>query len=205
MRVAVDSLPRVSPDGICLKLISVRSLVEHMFVDVSDGRRIPLGEALSTLGSERLRDRADHERVPRHGAALAAPGPAPGDRNARSSCQRWADSKRAHCYLLGCYLGDCHITHRPPNGWTLRLACDQRYEAIIAEILAAMARTFPGSHPTRYGSSSGASDVLAMSHRAIGRAFPQHGPGRKHLRPIELTDWQLARTHAQPGALIRVD
>jgi hypothetical protein len=36
-----------------------------------------------------------------------------------------------------------------------------------------------------------------------GRAFPQHGPGRKHLRKIELTDWQRAITHEHPKALIR--
>src|SRR5438874_310691 len=26
-----------------------------------------------------------------------------------------------YCYLLGAYLGDGHVTHRPPNGWTLRI------------------------------------------------------------------------------------
>ncbi len=38
---------------------------------------------------------------------------------------------------------------------------------------------------------------------AIPRAFPQHGPGRKHDRAIALADWQLALTHANPAALIR--
>jgi hypothetical protein len=108
-----------------------------------------------------------------------------------------------YCYLLGCYLGDGHLTSRSPNGWGLHVACDQRYGAIIEEILCAMAVTFPGGRPTRRASSSGASDVLSLSHPAIGRAFPQHGPGRKHLRPIVLIDWQLELTHAHPGALIR--
>jgi hypothetical protein len=36
-----------------------------------------------------------------------------------------------------------------------------------------------------------------------GRAFPQHGPGRKHLRPIVLDDWQLALTRAHPDWLVR--
>ncbi len=44
---------------------------------------------------------------------------------------------------------------------------------------------------------------MSICHPAIGRAFPQHGPGRKHLRKIELVDWQLKLTHAHPGALIR--
>jgi hypothetical protein len=33
--------------------------------------------------------------------------------------------------------------------------------------------------------------------------LPQDGPGRKHLRPIVLTDWQLELPRAHPGALIR--
>jgi hypothetical protein len=33
--------------------------------------------------------------------------------------------------------------------------------------------------------------------------FPQHGPGRKHHRRIELLQWQLAITRDQPEMLIR--
>ena len=34
-------------------------------------------------------------------------------------------------------------------------------------------------------------------------AFPQHGPGRKHERKIELEAWQREITHAHPGAFVR--
>jgi hypothetical protein len=34
-------------------------------------------------------------------------------------------------------------------------------------------------------------------------AFPQHGPGKKHLRPIVLEDWQAKITHREPEALLR--
>jgi hypothetical protein len=109
----------------------------------------------------------------------------------------------SYCYLLGAYLGDGHVTHRPPNGWSLRIACDRQYEAIIDEIRRAMNTTFPERLSTRFRSSTGASDVVAICHPAIGRAFPQHGPGRKHLRRIVLSDWQLELTHQHPDALIR--
>jgi hypothetical protein len=82
--------------------------------------------------------------------------------------------------VLGCYLGDGHVTHTPPNGWELRLACDQRYAGIIAEIRLVLRCTFPGSRPPRFAASTGASDVLRISHPAIGVAFPQHGLGRNH-------------------------
>ena len=45
--------------------------------------------------------------------------------------------------------------------------------------------------------------MVAVCHPAVGRAFPQHGPGKKHLRPIVLASWQLDLTRAHPGALIR--
>jgi hypothetical protein len=109
----------------------------------------------------------------------------------------------AYCYLLGVYLGDGHITHRPPNAWSLRIACDQKYPAIVREITEAMAVAFPGGRPTKRLASVGASYVLSLSHRWIGAGFPQHGPGRKHLRPIELADWQLELTHRHPEDLIR--
>lgn len=33
--------------------------------------------------------------------------------------------------------------------------------------------------------------------------LPQHGPGKKHERPIVLTDWQRERVAAQPGPFVR--
>ncbi len=45
--------------------------------------------------------------------------------------------------------------------------------------------------------------VLQICNVALLAAFPQHGPGRKHHRRIELTDWQLELTRAHPGALVR--
>ncbi len=33
--------------------------------------------------------------------------------------------------------------------------------------------------------------------------FPQHGPGRKHLRPIALADWQEPIVDAHAGAFVR--
>lgn len=109
----------------------------------------------------------------------------------------------AYCYLLGAYLGDGHVSHRPPHTWALRVACDRQYRQIIAEIMLAMEATFPGRRATTFQSSTGACDVVAVIHPAVGKAFPQHGSGRKHLRPIVLTAWQLELTHAHPAALIR--
>jgi transcriptional regulator with XRE-family HTH domain len=110
---------------------------------------------------------------------------------------------RAYYYLLGVYLGDGHVTHRPPNSWTLRIAADQKYPGIVREITESMSVTFADAQPRQRPAWVGASYVLSVSHLWVGAAFPQHGPGRKHLRPIELADWQLELTHRNPEALIR--
>lgn len=128
----------------------------------------------------------------------------PGARTAPSDPAAWRVPDPAqYSYLLGCYLGDGHVIHHSPNGWTLRIACDQQYEGIIDEVLRSMAITFPGRRPTRFAAAAGASAVVTISHQAIARAFPQHGPGPKHLRPIVLADWQRALTREHPDRLIR--
>jgi hypothetical protein len=125
----------------------------------------------------------------------------PGGRSHRSSWR--VPDAYAYCYLLGCYLGDGNVAHPSRNGWELRLACDQRYVDIMDEIRAAAVLTFPNARPTTFASSTAASAIVRISHPGIAQAFPQHGPGRKHLRRIVLADWQTELTHREPEALIR--
>jgi hypothetical protein len=63
--------------------------------------------------------------------------------------------------------------------------------------------TFAGRQSTQFQASTGESDVVCIYHPGVRMAFPQHGPGRKHLRQISLVVWQRELTHARPGALIR--
>ena len=107
----------------------------------------------------------------------------------------------AYCYLLGAYLGDGTVCIQKAT-W-LQIVNDRRYPGINSEILAAMATTFPGRSPRIHPSARGESNVLCITHPAVLQAFPQHGAGRKHLRPIVLADWQLELTHAHPGSLLR--
>lgn len=107
----------------------------------------------------------------------------------------------SYSYLLGAYLGDGTVCVQ--KGIWLQIVNDRRYPGVTAEILSAMGVIFPGRPPRKHPSSCGESDVLCVSHPAVLRAFPQHGPGRKHLRPIILADWQLELTHTHPGALVR--
>ena len=140
----------------------------------------------------------------------------------RSTVQRWLSRERApradaartaaawaptppyaYAYLLGMYLGDGHIDHPRRNTWTLKVSCDPQYPGIIEELAAAITDVFDGRRPTRRLLPDAACVVVAVTHPAIGRAFPQHGAGRKHDRVIALADWQLAITRAHPERLLR--
>lgn len=44
---------------------------------------------------------------------------------------------------------------------------------------------------------------MLASHPIWPYAFPQHGPGRKHARRIELAGWQRNLTHRHAQALLR--
>jgi hypothetical protein len=45
--------------------------------------------------------------------------------------------------------------------------------------------------------------ILQVSHPVWIPAFPQHGPGRKHKRTIELLPWQRELTTRYPEMLLR--
>lgn len=105
----------------------------------------------------------------------------------------------AYSYLLGLYLGDGCLN---PKGSPLMVALDARYPGIVAGAQAAIEATMPGIAVHRYRPKENLVRVVASSPLWV-RAFPQHGSGRKHTRPIELVDWQLQTTHAFPRELLR--
>jgi hypothetical protein len=90
--------------------------------------------------------------------------------------------------LLGMYLGDGHITTEPNGVHRLRItACDD-YPDIMRECAQAVAIVMPGR---RVGllRHQGCHDVSCYSNH-WPCLFPQHGPGKKHDRPIMLRRWQ---------------
>jgi len=104
----------------------------------------------------------------------------------------------AYCYLLGQYLGDgCLTMGRVP---LLRIACADDYPGIAAEVDAALAAMSCNS--VQRVQAVGCSEHAAywMHWPCL---FPQHGPGRKHERTIELHDWQTELVTAHPWPLLR--
>jgi hypothetical protein len=90
---------------------------------------------------------------------------------------------RTYASLLGCYLGDGNIVHKPPRTWTLRVACDALYPDVQDEIAAAMAITLDRPRVCVRPYTHGSANIVSITHPAIGRAFPQHGAGRNPPAP----------------------
>jgi hypothetical protein len=96
----------------------------------------------------------------------------------------------AYSYLLGIYLGDGCIS-RGGRVWRLRITLDSRYPDIIDRTSNAIDALMPGQRAGAFRRSDNCTEVyLCSKHWPC--LFPQHGKGKKHLRPIRLELWQQA-------------
>ena len=110
-------------------------------------------------------------------------------------------SPAPYCYLLGLYLGDGCIGTSAAHSPQLTLTLDAQYSKIIDAAVEAMETSMPEAN---VGTCRGPGMIkVYSSHPAWLEAFPQHGPGRKHTRVIELAEWQQALTHEYPQELVR--
>lgn len=103
---------------------------------------------------------------------------------------------------LGIYLGDGHIV-RVGRSYRLRVSLDDRYPVIVAETDALLRRMFPANRCGRVQRDGGATQIVSVDHRHLPCLFPQHGPGRKHERPIRLEPWQDTLVQAAPWSFLR--
>jgi LAGLIDADG-like domain len=75
--------------------------------------------------------------------------------------------------------------------WRLRIALDKKYPNIIDRCCSAIDQLMPGQHASIHPQVKG---WVVVSHysKHWPCLLPQHGAGRKHLRPIRLEPWQVA-------------
>ena len=109
-----------------------------------------------------------------------------------------------YAYVLGLYLGDGCISANgaPARGIrVLRIACADAWPGLLAECKQAVKAIRPAN---KVGTvqSDGCSYVTAYS-RHWPCLIPQHGPGRKHDRRIELAPWQRPITGQYPDRFAR--
>jgi hypothetical protein len=103
--------------------------------------------------------------------------------------------------LLGWYLGDGHISRGRRGVFNLHVYNDQRYENDNQRIAALMTAVKPGGRPHRRLVPGCVITTVSWKHWPC--LFPQHGPGRKHERPIILDEWQREIVEAHPADFLR--
>lgn len=107
-----------------------------------------------------------------------------------------------YIYLLGLYLGDGSIASHPRGVYRLRVTLDVRYPRIVRECEAAMQAVLPSNRLSCQLRRCNCYEVSAYS-KVWPCLFPQHGPGKKHERPIFLAEWQQELAERWPDQLIK--
>jgi hypothetical protein len=107
-----------------------------------------------------------------------------------------------YVHLLGLYLGDGSIAEHRRRVYRLRITLDVRYPGIVRECEAAMRAVVPRNHVSRQRRKCNCYEVHAYS-KSWPCLFPQHGPGKKHTRPIYLVDWQRRLAERWPAQLLK--
>lgn len=127
-----------------------------------------------------------------------------GQQHLAPPCPRCDDAPldhEAYAELLGWYLGDGYLSTGRRDVFNLHIYNDMQYTHDNEHILALMRRVKPRGRPhTRL--IPGAL-VLTVSWKHWPCLLPQHGPGRKHQRPIVLETWQQIIVTEQPAAFPR--
>lgn len=124
---------------------------------------------------------------------------------ARPRCARCADPPRdlsdesAYAYLFGLYLGDGHLVTsiRVP---VLRVYCTAAWPGLAAACEDAMLRVL--AKRVHRVTRTGCVAVQSYSNH-WPCLLPQHGPGKKHERPIHLTEWQQGIVGRFPEDFLR--
>ena len=108
----------------------------------------------------------------------------------------------AYAELFGWYLGDGHITLDARRGvYGLHIYNDLEYVDLNARIAQLMRLVKPGSRPHVRQMPGCLNTTVSWKHwRCL---FPQHGPGHKHKRKLDLADWQREVIERHPWDFLR--
>src|SRR6478752_476554 len=137
----------------------------------------------------------------RAGRRRVASGRAAARRITCPRCHARPMDESSYAYLLGLYLGDGHIVHGPRDVYVLAIACSDDWPGLMAAARHAMAAVMPTSSVC--GVRQTGCTMIKSYSKHWACLFPQHGPGRKHQRKIELAHWQEDIVEEHPHEFIR--
>jgi hypothetical protein len=156
------------------------------FGDICRELGLPRGTVAHWLYGDRAeKRRADPRRAGRCPRCASRPGP--------------PDDAASYAYLLGLYLGDGHLVTRARVP-VLRITCTASWPRLIELCEEAMLATLATT--TQRVPKPGCVNVQSYSNH-WPCMLPQHGPGRKHERRIELMEWQKPVVEKCTGHFLR--
>jgi hypothetical protein len=126
------------------------------------------------------------------------------DSKRKSACPRCDGvpvDERAYAYLLGLYLGDGCLTRQRKDVYVLSIACCDGWPGLTAAAREATRQVMPLS--AVFSASRKGMTAVNSTSKHWPCLFPQHGPGMKHTRKIELADWQQLIVDRYPGEFAR--
>jgi hypothetical protein len=109
---------------------------------------------------------------------------------------------RDYAYVLGAYLGDGHMIRLPRDVFGLTIYCTLMH-INVAWWIALATESVIGKRVAMCPDPTENVIYVRSYSKQWPCLLPQHGKGRKHERPIVLTDWQQRIVDAHPEQLVR--
>ena len=100
------------------------------------------------------------------------------------------------------YLGDGYVA-RLRRTWALRIYMDATQVQITERVRAAMESVNPFHKASTHTRDRDGVTIVTSSGACWLKLIPQHGPGHKHERHIELVDWQRDIVMRHAPAFVR--
>jgi hypothetical protein len=100
------------------------------------------------------------------------------------------------------YLGDGHLV-RYPRAYALRIFLNEKRQDIIDRVKTAIAILLPDNRVSQASRRGAAVVIVTCYSQDWPMLFPQHGPGRKHTRPMALEPWQRLVVDRYPADFLR--
>ncbi len=107
-----------------------------------------------------------------------------------------------YSWLLGFYLGDGCVA-AGSRTYQLRVVLDGQYPEVIEDCWTATQMVVPHARVHIRPRKRDSGVIVETASPRWPEIFPQHGPGRKHLRPIILADWQREIVDEHPEPFLR--
>ena len=111
-------------------------------------------------------------------------------------------TRRTHISLVSIWVMDAWLRH--PRTFQLVITCDDRYPVLMEAARSSMLATRVTARRSTTSRHRRARCVrVTGGSKRWPEAFPQHGPGRKHDRKIELVPWQREIVDRFPREFLR--